>query len=55
MKFNRNQTFMAVQSIISLLYTKNHCNALTKKECDNCPYHDLCNFVLYIQDKILFE
>lgn len=55
MEFNRNKTFLTIQSIINLLFLKNDCNNLTKEECDNCPYHDLCGFVLNIQDKILFE
>ena len=28
-------------------------NNITKEECDNCPYHKLCDFMLDLQDIIL--
>lgn len=53
MKIDRYNTYLVAGEFIDLLDEVNDCMNVTKEECDNCPYHKLCDFMLDLQDIIL--
>lgn len=50
MEIDRYKTFITAGNFIDLLDEVNDCKNITSKECDNCPYHKLCDFMLKLHE-----